>query len=226
MATYWLYAAIALIIALFFLAERVRPEAVSRFEENVLAVLLALITIVSFVQVIARYGFNTGWGGALEFTRVLFAWMILFGMSYGIKIGSHLGVDVFIRLLPPPLFKAVALFGALCAVIYAVTLISSTWLTVFGADTKGGAVHYWSKMYQIGIGLDDLRYPVWMQESFGLQERVQRWIAYLILPVGLSLFGFRSLQAMIMIWRGDREMIIASHEAEELVAENKDILKD
>lgn len=226
MASLWLYAFIALVIALLFMIERVRPEAVLRFEENVLAVLLALITLVSFVQVIARYGFNTGWGGALEFTRVLFAWMILFGMSYGIKIGSHLGVDVFIKMLPARLFRAAALFGAACAVAYAVTLISSTWLTIFGADTKGGAVHYWSKMFQIGIGLDDLRYPIWMQESFGLQERVQRWIAYLILPVGLALFGFRSLQAMMLIWRGDRDMIIASHEAEELVAENKDILKD
>ena len=81
-------------------------------------------------------------------------------------------------------------------------------------------------MFQIGIGLDDLRYPEWMQETFGLQERVQRWIAYLILPIGLALFAFRSLQAMVMIWTGDRDMIIASHEAEELVAENKDILKD
>lgn len=226
MASLWLYAVMAVIIILLFFLERVRPDAVLRFEENVLAVLLALITLVSFVQVIARYGFNTGWGGALEFTRVLFAWMILFGMSYGIKIGSHLGVDVFIKMLPARLFKAAALFGAACAVAYAVTLISSTWLTFFGADTKGGAVHYWSKMFQIGIGLDDLRYPVWMQDSFGLQERVQRWIAYLILPVGLALFGFRSLQAMVLIWRGERDMIIASHEAEELVAENKDILKD
>jgi C4-dicarboxylate transporter DctQ subunit len=35
--------------------------------------------------VVARYGFHTGWGGALELTRILFAWMILFGMSYGVK---------------------------------------------------------------------------------------------------------------------------------------------
>ncbi|MCP4316784.1 MAG: TRAP transporter small permease [Hyphomicrobiales bacterium] len=207
--------------------ERARPNAVTRFEENVLAVLLALITVVSFIQVIARYGFNTGWGGALEFTRILFAWMILFGMSYGIKIGSHLGVDAFIKMLPARAFRAVALFGALCAVIYAVMLISSTWLTLFGVETRGGgAVDYWSKMYKVGIGLDDLRYPAWIQDTFGLQERVHRWIAYLILPIGLALFAFRSLQAMAQIWRGERAMIIASHEAEELVAENKDILKD
>ena len=120
---------------------------------------------MSFIQVIARYGFNTGWGRGLEFTRILFAWMTLFGMSYGIKIGSHLGVDVFIRMLPKGLFKAVALFDALRAVLDAVTLIAAAWLNIFGADTKGGAMHYWGKMYQIGIGLDDLRYPEWMQKS-------------------------------------------------------------
>jgi hypothetical protein len=74
-----------------WLAERRNPDAITRFEENVLAVLLALITIVSFTQVVARYGFNTGWGGALEFTRILFAWMILFGMSYGAQAGHASG---------------------------------------------------------------------------------------------------------------------------------------
>jgi C4-dicarboxylate transporter DctQ subunit len=227
MPAYLPYVGMALVIVILYLVERARPEAVHRFEENVVAILLALITIVSFTQVIARYGFNTGWGGALEFTRILFAWMILFGMSYGIRIGSHLGVDAFIKMMPPKAFRAVALFGALCAVIYAVLLISTTWLTLLGLETRGGgAVDYWGKMFNIGIGLDDLRYPVWMQETFGLQERVQRWIAYLILPIGLALFAYRSLQAMGQIWRGEREMIIASHEAEELVAESKDLLKD
>ncbi|MEM9105114.1 MAG: TRAP transporter small permease [Pseudomonadota bacterium] len=227
MPVYLPYVGMVLFIAIFYAIERVRPDAVKRFEENVLAVLLAMITIVSFVQVVARYGFNTGWGGALEFTRILFAWMILFGMSYGLHIGAHLGVDAFIKLLPVRVFRMVALFGAFCALLYAVLLISSTWLTIFGVETRGGgAVDYWSKMFKIGIGLDDLRYPVWMQDTFGLQERVQRWIAYLILPIGLALFAYRSLQAMGQIWRGEREMIIASHEAEELVAENKDILRD
>ena len=226
MSALWPYGGMLIIIGLLWLAERRNEEAVTRFEENVLATLLAVITLVSFVQVIARYGFNTGWSGALEFTRILFAWMILFGMSYGIKQGMHLGVDAFIRLFPSPLLRAFALFGALCVLLYGVILISSGWLAVFGADARGGAVDYWSKMFKIGIGLDDLRYPEWMQETFGIQGRVQRWIAYLILPVGLALLSYRSLQAMAQIWRGERELIIAGHEAEDLVAENKDVLKD
>ncbi len=226
MGGYLIYAIMAVVILVFFFVERARPETIARFEENVLATLLAAITLVSFVQVIARYGFNTGWGGALEFTRILFAWMILFGMSYGVRTGLHLGVDAVISLFPERLFRAAALFGALCVLIYAITMLNATWLNIFGADTKGGAIHYWSRMFQVGIGLDDLKYPEWMQEQFGLQERIQRWIAYLILPVGLALLAFRSLQALVQIWTGERELIISGHEAEDLVSENKDVLRD
>lgn len=218
--------AIFVMLGLLFALERVRPNWVQRAEENFLALILATMTVVSFAQVIARYGFNTGWGGALEFTRILFAWMILFGMSYGIKIGSHLGVDALIRLLPKPAFKAVALFGAVCGILYGVVLLSADWLQIFGANTKGGALVYWTKFFNVGIGLDDLRYPEWFQNMFGMQERVQRWVAYLMLPLGLALFAYRCLQAALQIWRDERELIVASHEAEDLVAENINVLKD
>jgi C4-dicarboxylate transporter DctQ subunit len=222
---------LALLVVLLFFAERRWPVGVTRLEENVLAVLLATITLVSFFQVIARYGFNSGWSGALEFTRILFAWLILFGMGFGIKQGMHLGVDAFVRLMPPGPFRWVALFGAFATFLYAFLLLYAGWLAFLGVDVQTnwrqtGALGYWTFMFERGTGLDDLRYPVWMQQSFGLQERVQRWIAYLMLPIGLSLLAFRSLQAMGAIWRGERELVIASHEAEDLVAENKDVLKD
>ena len=47
-----------------------------------------------------------------------------------------------------------------------------------------------------------------------------------ILPIGLFLFMFRCIQAAWQIITGEREMMIAAHEAEDLVAENKDVLKD
>lgn len=222
----WPSLALVALVLILFAAERRFPEAVTRLEENVLAVLLATITLVSFAQVIARYGFNTGWGGALEFTRIMFAWLILFGMAYGVKQGIHLGVDAFVRMLPSPLFRALAVFAALCAFLYAFMLLYAGWLTVFGIETsaswrQSGAIGYWRFMFDRGTGLDDLRYPAWIQQTFGLQDRIQRWIAYLMLPIGLALLAFRSLEGAVTIIRGKREFIIASHEAEDLVNEAK-----
>ena len=127
--------------------------------------------------------------------------------------------------------EAVALFGAACTAAYALILLHYGWLSWLGADVntnwrQTGAIGYWKFMFDRGTGLDDLRWPEFIQSAFGTQERVQRWIAYLMLPIGLSLLAFRSIQGFVQIWRGERELLIAGHEAEELVAENKGILKD
>ena len=213
-------------VILFFLWEKFSPKAVERFEDNLLIILMALLTIVSFTQVIARYGFNTGWSGALEFSMVLFSWLILTGMSYGIKRSSHLGVDILLKATPKPIAKWLAIFGASTGLIYGLILLDASWLKAVGIDTRSGAIDYWSKMYKINIGTEELRWPVWIQETFGVEDRVQRWLVLIILPISLALVSFRSLQAMFEIYRGDREMVIAGHEAEELVKDNKDKLKD
>ena len=213
-------------VILFFIWEKFSPKAVERFEDNLLIILMALLTIVSFTQVIARYGFNTGWPGALEFSMVLFSWLILTGMSYGIKRSSHLGVDILLKATPKPIAKWLAIFGASTGLIYGLILLDASWLKAVGIDTRSGAIDYWSKMYKINIGTEELRWPVWIQETFGVEDRVQRWLVLIILPISLALVSFRSLQAMFEIYRGDREMVIAGHEAEELVKDNKDKLKD
>ncbi|MEZ5774646.1 MAG: TRAP transporter small permease [Hyphomicrobiaceae bacterium] len=220
----WL--SLAALVAVYFCIDRVYPRGLARFEENAVAVLLGIITLVAFTQVIARYGFNSGWSGALEFQRILFAWMILFGMSYGVRANIHLGVDAFIRLLPRPLFRITAVLGALACIVYAAILLESSWLQLFGAKTSGGAVKYWSTVYRTGSGLDEMKWPQFVVDLFGAKERVQRWVAYLMLPVGLALLIFRSLQALVQIVRGDRELMIAGHEAEELVAENRGVLEE
>jgi C4-dicarboxylate transporter, DctQ subunit len=217
---------LALLVCVYYLIDRWRPGAIARFEENVIAALLAIITLVAFAQVIARYGFNSGWSGALEFQRILFSWLILFGMSYGVRANTHLGVDAFVRMFPPKIFRVVAVLGAVACVVYGVTLLNSAWLQVFGAHTRGGAVQYWSLIYRTHAGLDEMKWPQFIIDAFGVKERLPRWLAYIMLPTGLALFILRSLQAFADIITGKREMMIASHEAEDLVAEHKDVLKD
>lgn len=194
-------------------------QKIDRLEENFIALLLALMVLITFSQVIARDFFNTSWGSALELTQVLFAWLILFGMSYGIKKGIHLGVDIFIHKFSGLTFRLLALLGALACIVYGITFLSAGWIVWVGGEPgKGGALFYWQKIYSLGIGMESIALPEFI---FGPDQRLPRWVAYLMLPLGLCLFVLRCLQAFIAIWRGEREMIIASHEAEDLLEKNK-----
>ena len=211
---------------MLFIWERYYPKVVEKLEDNLLIILMALLTIVSFTQVVARYGFNTGWSAALEFTMTTFSWLILIGMSYGIKRSSHLGVDILLKIVSKPIARWLAIFGAASGLIYGLILLDASWLKAVGIETRSGAIEYWSKMYKVNIGTEELRWPIWIQETFGVKDRVQRWVVLIILPISLALLCYRSLQAMVQIYRGEREMVIAGHEAEELVSENKNVLKD
>ncbi|MGR4000882.1 MAG: TRAP transporter small permease [Alphaproteobacteria bacterium] len=173
-------------------------------EETCISLLLAAMVIISFTQVVARYVFNSGWIPALELTSTLFAWMILLGMSYGVRVGAHLGVDALIRLLPHRLFRLASIASALICVFWALLLFETIWFTsLFGMEERGGALEYVRRIYDIELEMEDLP--------------VQRWIAYTILPLGLLLFAFRSLEAIWQIIKGNRVSIIASHETSGIV---------
>lgn len=226
MGAYWPHVYILIFVLIIWGLEKVFPKAMAHAEESLLVFVITAIMVVAFGQVIARYGFNTGWSAALEFTTVAFSWLILLGMSYGIKTNLHLGVDIVIKSVPKKYTKPLAMFGAVCCLIYGLILLDSAWVALLGADAKGGAIQYWTKMYKIGIGAEELRYPEMLQETFGIQPRVHRWLILLVLPIGLGMLVYRSIQALVDIGTGRRAMIISGHEAEELVEENKHILRD
>ena len=59
---------------------------VKHLEEGLIAFLMAAMTLVTFMQVVARYVFNYSFVWALELTGVMFAWLIFIGMSYGAAV--------------------------------------------------------------------------------------------------------------------------------------------
>lgn len=226
MTGYWPHFYLLVLVATIWLLEIRFYNIIHHIEEHLLITIIGLIMLVSFGQVIARYGFNTGWAAALEFNTVMFSWLILLGMSYGIKTNLHLGVDLLLKTLPRPYAKFLSLIGALCVILYGMILLDTVWLELMGVDVRGGALEYWQKMYKIGIGSEELRYPLWAQEMFDLKARVHRWIVLLALPLGLALLVLRGTQAFVDIALNKREALISGHEAEDLIEENKNILKD
>jgi len=101
---------------------------VTRLEEGIIALLLAAMTSLTFVNVVMRYVFNSGLTWALEITEFLFAWLILFGMSYGVKVGSHIGVDALVRLFPDRVQRVIGLIVVATGILY------SSWLIIGGWD--------------------------------------------------------------------------------------------
>jgi C4-dicarboxylate transporter, DctQ subunit len=68
--------------------------AANRLEEWFLAATLAFMTLVTFVQVVLRRVFGTGFVWSLEATTYAFAWLVLIGMSYGVRTRSHIAMEL------------------------------------------------------------------------------------------------------------------------------------
>jgi C4-dicarboxylate transporter DctQ subunit len=81
-------------------------------EEGLIVFLMAAMTIVTFVQVVARYIFNYSFVWALELTGVMFAWLIFTGMSYGVRVGAHIGVDAVVKSLSAGAARAVGIVAS------------------------------------------------------------------------------------------------------------------
>jgi C4-dicarboxylate transporter, DctQ subunit len=160
---------------------------IEHFEEGLIVFLMAAMTVVTFMQVVARYVFNYSFVWALELTGVMFAWLIFVGMSYGVRVGAHIGVDALVRILPSRTARIVAIIAASLCIVYALIV------------TFGG-FQYVRKMYEVGILMQDMP--------------VQQWIPRAILPIGYALLAFRFAQVLYRVVAG-KEAHLLGDEAKE-----------
>lgn len=187
---------------------------VDAIEETAIAVMLGLMTLITFSNVVARYVFNSNILWQLEATVFLFAWMVLFGVSYAVKITAHLGVDVVINFMSPGVRKAMGVLSVAICLLFCGLMLKGGW-------------DYWHKFATTAsfLEVNDIPMPNWLQFLSDLTnegeryEKIPRYIPYFILPFGMALLTFRFLQAGWRILNGETDRVIASHEAEDLVAE-------
>lgn len=159
-----------------------------RLEEWIVVAMLVAMTGLTFVQVVLRYVFNSGFTWALELTTVFFAVMIFVGVSYGVRVGAHIGVDALLRLMPSGLKRGVSIVVVLACLAYAAIVIVGAWT-------------YVSKMRLVGVELEDLPIPVWVVRS--------------ILPLGYALMTFRFLQVLWQLFTGKSDSLHLADEAAE-----------
>jgi C4-dicarboxylate transporter, DctQ subunit len=166
----------------------VRLAWLERLEEGLIAFLLAAMTIVTFAQVVARYVFNYSFVWALELTMVLFAWLIFLGIPYGVRVGSHIGVDSFVKLLGAKAGRVVGAIAAALGIVYSGILLVGSW-------------NYVAKMHEVGILSDDLP--------------IEQWIPRTILIFCFGLLGLRFGQVLYRILTGREVRLHLGDEAAE-----------
>lgn len=157
-----------------------------RLEEGLIAFLLAVMTLVTFGQVIARYVFNYSFVWALELTSYLFGFLIFIGMSYGVRVGSHIGIDALVKALKPGAARIVGGAAALLCLVYALIIFYGSW-------------QYVAKMYEIGIMAEDLPIP--------------QWVPRLALLLGFGLLVVRFAEAFFRIATGRETRMQVADEA-------------
>ncbi len=158
-----------------------------RLEEILVSFLLAGMTVVTFAQVIARYVFNYSFVWALELTMFFFGALIFLGMSYGVRIGAHIGVDALLRVVPARVAKGMMVLGTLLSIVYASIVLYGSWI-------------YVDKMYTIGIMAQDIPIP--------------QWVPRLVLPIGYILLIYRLLEVLVKLLRGNDASLLGDEVAD------------
>lgn len=189
-----------------------------RFEECFIAILLMVMTLVTFTYVVFNnlYGVffelaeifpwtesfadpigewimeaaqEMTWSVAL--TKVCFGWLIFFGASYGVRTAGHIGVDVLVKKLTRGGQKIVGIIAIAACLIYAFLIASASYEWI-------------SAMYVADIGAEDLH-----------QFHLKQWHIGLIMPVGFTLIGIRFIEILVRILQGKQVGLGLADESED-----------
>ncbi len=196
---------------------------VNEIEETLIALILGAMTVVTFANVVARYVFNANILWALETTVFLFAWLVLLGASYCVKVRAHLGVDAILNIVSPGARRVLALTAVAACLAFSVLLMIGAWnfwapfaaLPMLDGTLKDQA---WYEVNDIPM-LGFLRFLEASMNEGEAYEKLPRFIPYAALPIGLFLLNLRFIQAAWKVITGEVDTIIAGHEAEDLLEE-------
>ncbi|AVO36990.1 TRAP transporter small permease [Pukyongiella litopenaei] len=201
---------------------------VDRVEETAIAVILGLMTAITFANVVARFVFNSNILWALELTVFLFAWLVLLGASYAVRKHAHLGVDAILNILAPGPRRLLALVSVAMCLLFSLLMLKGAYdyWAVF-ADLPPTSGRWFPTGFDTGARsqsfyeVDDI--PMWGVLRFlegainygEAYEKLPKVVPYAVLPLSMVLLVLRFAQVAVQIWRGEVDRIVASHEVED-----------
>ena len=164
-----------------------------RLEESLIAFLMGAATLVIALAVLHRFlagvphlqdaviRIDVSW--AQELCIYMFVWMAKFGAAYGVRAGTHVGVDVLVRKLRPEHAMYLVIFSLLAGAVFTATIgtLGATFVWENGA-------HY---AFTHALGIDN---PDLFEGPTSPDLEIPTWIAYSCVPLGSYLMCFRFLQ--------------------------------
>lgn len=103
---------------------------VTRLEDVVAITALGLMTVVIFLQVIFRFVIKSSLPWSEELARYLMIWGTMVGASIGVRERAHIGVELFVRLLPVKIRRWAELVAFLVCLGFYCFVGYSAWLVV------------------------------------------------------------------------------------------------
>ncbi|WP_058910937.1 TRAP transporter small permease [Entomohabitans teleogrylli] len=126
---------------------------------------LASMMLMVFVNVVLRYGFNSGITFSEEVSRLFFVWLTFLGAIAAMKDGTHIRVDSLVQKLSPAGQKACAFISNALILYVCSFLLEGGWQqTVINMDTVSpvtgwpmASLYITSVIASIGIALYAIR---------------------------------------------------------------------
>lgn len=189
-----------------------------KMEEVMIALSLALMTIVTFIYVlfnnlyspfydladaypsleslflpIADFSITIAqemtWSVAL--TKLFFAMLIFFGASYGVRTAGHIGIDAVVKKFSTPIQRRISIVACLACLIYAAMIAYAS-------------IEWVSAMFRAKIGAEDLQH-------FG----IQLWQIGLIIPIGYGMVFMRFAEIFVRLLKGQQSDLGLADEAKD-----------
>jgi len=135
-----------------------------KLEDYLCRSLLVLFVSLLFLQILMREIFNFGLPWVEELSRFAFVWFAFLGASFAAKLNAHNRVELHLKLLPPPLYKAALLLVDLIWVVFnglivfkAVEVISGLHEFPYKTPAMEWSLAYIYYIFPLAFGLMSLR---------------------------------------------------------------------
>ncbi len=173
---------------------KVIDKLISFSSESIAATGITAGVALAFVNVVARYAFDSSLTWASELTIYFFLWSVFFGAVHCFHKDAHIAVSIIVDITPTKIAKIMLIISKVASFVFLI------------------AVAYYG--YQYLTFVKEL-------EEMSVDLEIPMWIPYLVIPVSFFFMSYRVLEKLIILIRTPHDQIKTASEAEQIIKETE-----